>query len=444
MSIKTFVETIQQQEIYNDMENNELDQDKLAALKAKMAKKEQENMPPKIIQEKQRSIKFGAVGSGQAGGKLASQMYSLGYPAIAINTAPQDLADIEVPEANKLLLKYGLGGAAKDLTVGHAAAEAYAEEINDLINRKLSDCEVILFCTSLGGGSGAGSSEIIVEILSKLELPIVVMTVLPQTSDDVQVKSNALQTLSKFTKMVQSKKIANLIVVDNAKIETIYSDVSPLNFFKVSNKAIIDPIDVFNTLSTVKSSVKPLDSQEFGKLFLDGQGLTVYGEIKVSNYQEDTAIAESIVENLNGNLLASGFDLKQARYVGFMLVANEKVWNSIPSSSLNYATSVMNEMGPSGVFKGIYSIDTDEDCITVYSMFSGLGLPADRVEQLKNETKEKLAITSKKDQERNFSLNLQTEEQTVSAADDVRRKIEAKKSIFGKFQGKVVEDRRKK
>ena len=52
---------------------------------------------------------------------------------------------------------------------------------------------------------------------------------------------------------------------------------------------------------------------EWGKLFTDGEGLTVYGELTVDNFAEDTAIAEAVVNNLNGNLLAGGFDLKQSQ-----------------------------------------------------------------------------------------------------------------------------------
>jgi cell division GTPase FtsZ len=461
MTARTSKETIQRQEIEDNMTNEENTEAKpqenekkvsdeteakLAALKAKFAAKE-EKVPPRIVAQKEVSIRFGVVGSGQAGSRLAEALYKLSYPAVVINTARQDLADIDVPETNKLLLEYGLGGAAKDLSIGHAAAEAFSDDIKDTLRKHLRDQEIILFCTSLGGGSGAGSSEVIVDILVQtLEVPVVVLTVLPQASDDTQVKHNALQTLSKFAKMVQGKKIANLIVADNAKIESVFSDVSPFNFFKVSNQAIVNPIDVFNTLSTYTSAVKPLDSNEFAKLFLDGQGLTVYGTMKVSNYEDEMAIAQSLIENLGGNLLASGFDTKQARYAGFMLVAPSAVWEKIPSSSLHYANSLIDEAcaNPRGIFRGIYAVENGEDCITVYSMFSGLGLPTDRVEQLKNETKERMAAADKKDNDRNLTLKLDVGESSVSAAEDIKKKIAAKKSAFGMLHGKAIDDRRKR
>lgn len=443
-------ETIMEQneeKVDNDIEvtEDQLNNDKLAKLKAKMAQKQ--DVPDTKPQQKKKSIRLGVIGSGQAGSNLAAQMFKLGYDAVAINTAQQDLEYIEMPDQNKLLLEYGLGGAGKELDIGFAAADAYRESINDLVRKRIGDAQLLLFCTSLGGGSGAGSAEVIVDILALLGKPIVVMTVLPMSTDDAQTKHNALVTLSKFAKMAQGRKIDNLIVVDNARIESIYSDVGSLNFFKVANQAIVEPIDVFNTLSSMPSSIKGLDPTEFAKVMTDGQGLTIYGSMTVSNYEEETAIAEAVIDNLSGSLLASGFDLKKARYVGAMFVANEKTWAKIPNSSVNYAMSMINDVcgSPLGLFKGIYSVDSDDDVIKVYSIFSGLGLPDDRVEQLKNDAKEKMAQSNVKDEQRNLALKLDTgTEETVSAAEAIKKRITAKKSSFGKIHSNAVIDRRKK
>jgi cell division GTPase FtsZ len=432
-----------------EVTQEELEQKKLADLRAKMAAKQAkpgEEMPAKIVAEKTRSIRFGVIGSGQAGSRLAERFYELGYPAVAINTARQDLEHIKMPHSNKLLLDHGLGGAAKELDIGLAAAEMHRDAINELVHDRLSDAQLLLFCTSLGGGSGAGSAEVLVDLLSAMERPVVVITVLPMSSDDAQTKHNALVTLAKFTKYAEHRKIDNLIVVDNARIETLYADVGQLNFFEVSNQAIVDPIDQFNTLSSMPSSVKGLDPTEFGKLFTDGRGLTVYGMMKVPNYAEDTAIAEAVIDNLNGSMLASGFNLKQARYVGTLIVANKDVWAKIPNAAINYAMSMINDVcgNPLAVFRGIYTVDMDEDVVKVYSMFSGLGLPEARITQLKQEAKERMAAAEEKDEQRNIALKLDAGEETISAAEAIKKRIQAKKSSFGKLHNNAVIDRRKK
>ncbi len=239
----------------------------------------------------------------------------------------------------------------------------------------------------MGGGSGAGSCETLVELLSGLNKPLAVITVLPMDTEDVQTKNNSLQTLSVLVNLIKSKKVNNLIVVDNAKLESILHNVGQMDFYNVANKIIVEPLDVFNTLSSMPSSVKGLDPTEFSKLFVDGEGLTVYGEMTVNNFTEDTAIAEAVINNLSGNLLAGGFDLKQAKYVGVLIVANKNVWSKIPNASINYAMSMINDQcgSPKGVFKGIYTVDMEEDVVKVYSMFSGLLLPESRIEQLKKQ-----------------------------------------------------------
>lgn len=452
MSATSKTEETKAEEMVDDISNapiapasaEAVDMNKLAELRAK-AKQQENKMASKIVSKKERSLALGVVGSGQAGSRLAEAFYKLGYDAVVVNTAMQDLKFIDIPDSNKLLLEYGLGGAAKETEIGRAAAESHRGEILQLINEKLATSQVNVLCLSLGGGSGAGSCETMVDLLTSLGKPLVVMTVLPMDTEDAQTKANALETLSKLTKLTQTKKVNNLIVVDNAKIEAIYQDVGQMEFYGVANKAIVDPIDMFNTLSSMPSAVKGLDPMEWGKLFTDGEGLTVYGELTVDNFSEETSIAEAVVNNLNGNLLAGGFDLKQSRYVGVIITAPKEVWAKIPSSSITYAMAMVNDQcgSPKGVFRGIYTVESTEPVVKVYSMFSGLGLPDSRVDQLRKDTQALQQNVKGKDEARNLSLNLDTgTNETVSAAQKIKEKIAAKSSAFGKLVGGVV-DRRK-
>lgn len=457
MSVKTSSEMTEQENLTDDLSNEdvvenkdeELDDAKMQALKNKLAKKNEEKMPVKIVETRRRSLEFGVVGSGQSGSRLSESWYQLGYPAICFNTAPQDLEHIQIPEDNKYLLEHGIGGAAKDLDLGYEAAEKHKDGINQLVHEKLGDAQVLLFCLSLGGGSGAGSCEPIIDVLSATGKPVVVMTVLPMSTDDAQTKNNALLTLAKLAKLAQNKVISNLIVVDNAKIETIYHDVGTMDFFRVSNKAIVDPLHAFNEFSSQASAVKSLDPMEFAKILTDGEGLTIYGEMTVADYQEDTAIAEAVINNLDHGLLASGFDLKQTRYAGALIVANEKVWSEIPSGSVNYAMSMIRDVCGSaeGVFRGIYTADLEDDVVKVYSIFSGLGLPDVRVKQLQKEALSEAAKAKDRSEARNLNLALDTgTEKATSEADRIRQKIKKNSSQFAKnfTTGQTFKDLRKK
>lgn len=441
MTAKTVTDENVKESIVDDLDQ-EVDLNKLAALKSKLKKTE----PKEIKMKKERSLNLGIVGSGQGGSRLVASFFKMGYESVAvINTAMQDLKYIEVPEDRKMHLKYGMGGAAKELELGKAAAEDHREELSKFLDDKLEDSQVNVLCLSLGGGSGAGSCETLVDLLSENGKPLVVMAILPMDTEDSQTKANSLETLAKLAKLTQTKKVNNLICVDNAKIEAIYHNVSQMDFFEVANKAIVEPIDVFNVLSSMPSHSKSLDSMEWSKLFIDGEGLSIYGSFDVNNYTEDTAIAEAVINNLSGNLLAEGFDLKQSRYVGFMITANKNVWSRIPASSVNYAASMINDLcgNPKAVFKGMYVTEEPNDVVKVYSMFSGLGLPTSRVEQLKKDTLDLQSKVKSKDDGRNLTLQLDTgTNSTVSEAQKIKDRIASKSSSFGKLLNNVV-DRRK-
>jgi tubulin-like protein CetZ len=407
--------------------------------------KEEKKMTPKIV--KKKSIKMGIIGSGQAGSRLAETFAELGYNAVAINTAKQDLEQIKLPEVNKLFLDYSIGGASKDQSIGHDAAQMHKDSIYELVKDKLGDSQVFVLCFSLGGGSGGGSASTLVDVLSIFEKPIVVITVLPMLNEDAQTKSNALDTLSNLSKMVQNKTIHNLIVADNTKIESIFADVGQLDFYSVSNAAICEPLDVFNTYSAMSSKVKSLDGMELLKILIDGEGLSLMGQMAVYNYEEDTSLAEAVITNLSSGLLASGFDLKQTKYAGVIILANEGVWARIPSSSINYAMSMIQDVAgtPAGIFRGIYEADLKEDAVMVYSFFSGLALPDARVEELKKEVAAQKSVIKEKGSSRNLNLNIDTgKTETVSAVENIKKKIEKKSSMFGKFTNQTVIDKRKK
>lgn len=401
----------------------------------KLEENKENNMPPAILAEKSRSYEFGIVGTGQAGSRLAERFYALGYQTVVMNTATQDLAHIQVPEENKLLLKYGAGGAAKNMEIGREAAASHQDEIQALLADKLADADVFVLCFSLGGGSGAGSSEVILQCMATLGKPIVCICVLPMTNDDAQTKNNSVETLAALSKMAQNKQIQSLICVDNAKLESIFSGVGQLSFFKTANQAIVEPIDAFNCFSKQASPVKSLDSMEWATILLDGEGCTIFATMDIEDYEGETAISDAIMSNLNNNLLASGFDLKQTKYAGFVLVSSQEILDQVPSSAINYARNNIEEFCgvPKSTFHGVYISEAVKDGIKIYSCFAGLGLPSSRIESLKEDAKSLMERVKEKEGVRNAALTLDNSNDAMLAAQKQKAKIAQKSSPLGKF-----------
>lgn len=430
-----------------------IDEEKLAKLKAKLAEKtkeveikEPETMSVKTI-KKERSINFGVIGSGQAGSKVAQTFREFGYDCVVMNTAQNDLKFIDMPESNKLLLEYsGFGGSAKTLEIGKASAEANRDAIKEMISKQLADAQVFILCSSFGGGSGAGSCEVLVDILNELGKPIIIVGILPMHTEDLKAKSNSMETLSTLSKFLQNKKVSNIILVDNARIEAIYKDVGQMEFYNIANKAIVEPLDIFNVLSSAPSSTKSLDSMEWLKILIDSSGYSTYGSIEVEGYTDETAIAEAIISNMNNNLLASGFNIKESKYVGFIVAANKTVWKSIPAVAINYANALLTEQcgTPESIFRGLYEIDEPRNVVKIYSIFAGLGIPQERTNQLTEEIKNLSNVVKEKETTRNLNVALNTgKNTTISDVQKIKDKVAGKNNAFGKFVNSTVIDRRK-
>jgi len=459
-TVKNTTISLEREVIMDDLTNKDenavaaeqVDMEKLAALKAKIeAKREKEKETAMLKQdkpaEKVPSVRLGILGSGQAGGRLCEVFYSYNTDIVCLNTAQVDLDNIKVPESNKLLLDNNVGGSAKSLELGEQAAVIHADKIRKAINTHLADAEVLVLATSLGGGSGAGSLPVLVDLLGETGKPIVAMVVLPKTSDDGLSKNNALITLNKLSKLTQNKKVSSIICIDNAKIEQIYNDVSPLNFFQVANREVVSMFHNMNCLANSVGIDKTIDKMEWLKLMLDGEGFSIYGSLKVEQYSGELDLAEALLANVEANLLSGSFDIKQAKYAGVFISANEKVWSKLSNVTLDYCMSCINSEfdAPLGVFKGTYKDNSIEgDYVLVHFFYSGLGLPMPKINALKSEVEKLNAMIKDKAANRSVSLEFDLGgDKVLSKADEVKSKIAAKNSNFGKFISNTIDRRNK-
>jgi len=440
------VETKEDKE-FDESIKPQLDPNVLAMLKSKKQSKEGSEM--KVVAKRDRSLYFGVVGLGQAGSRVAEVFYKLGYESCVFNTATQDLEHINLPENRKIFLPFALGGAGKELDNGRQAVEQNGELVIDKLNEHFSSSQdMMILAVSGGGGTGSGGAESMLGLMSTLNKPIGVIYILPMESEDALSKHNSVVTLGKLAKMASTDVITSLIVIDNAKIELLYPGLSKADFWDTSNNAIVEPLHLFNYLSAQSTKYDALDSMDFGRIFTAGD-CTIYGMIEVENYMETTAIAEAVVENLEGGLLANDFNLKETRFGGFIVVGNEKVLSELPAMNINYASHMISDICNSpSLVSGVYEMPLEENVVRVYTMFSGLGLPSARIDALKKEADEKMGIMKEKENNRadRMSVDLGVTE-TQSKTQEVHRMIKQKKSGFGQLtkvaEQKVV-DRRKR
>lgn len=404
-----------------------LDESKLDALKRKVEGKKMDKV--------EQSIRIGVVGVGQAGSRLAETFHKKGYSACVINTSKQDLEFISMDEDRKLLLDGSLGGTGKDLDLGREIFQDSEQQIEEFIYPTLDGQDMAYLTVSGGGGTGSSSVDTMVEILFGMGLPIGVIFVLPKQTDDAKSKSNAIETLSRLAEMTRENKVSSLIVVDNAKIEQIFSGLSQSKFWDASNDAIVDPLVKFNSLTSKPSRHTSLDPSDFAKVIACGD-CSIYGVISTRNLDEETGLAEAVIESLQENMLAEGFDISQTRVGGVIICANSETLDSLPAININYCFHMISDQTKgASIFQGVYD---DESCngeVKIYTWFAGLGLPMKRIDTLKKESKELEALQRAKESSRDNQMSIDLgSDKTTKMTDEINRKIKKKTSSFGKLQ----------
>jgi hypothetical protein len=108
---------------------------------------------------------------------------------------------------------------------------------------------------------------------------------------------------------------------------------------------------------------------------------------------------------------------------------------------------VGDEYSSARIFKGIYSVPAENDDITIYFIFSGMGLPRERVESLKREAEKHTNTMADKKRSSSDKMNVGlTKDRTTNAADKMMDKMRKNKSAVGKLisaSRKDVLDRRR-
>ena len=388
------------------------------------------------------AIRFGVVGSGQGGSRLAEAFGSLGYPSCAINTAQVDLQYIRLPEDRKLAMSYGIGGAGKDINLGAEAFAKYENDVKALLDKTFGDnVDFLVACIGGGGGTGSGSAEGLVKLLSTYGLPVGVIFTLPSANEDPVTKSNAVKTLDKLSKLSKDGILTTLIIVDNSKIEQIYPGLSAASFWDKANSDIANILHQFNRLSSQPSRFISLDPCDMAKILTEG-GCTIYGSSRVSEYHNSDELVNAVVNSVKNGLLASEFTISETTMAGVIFAGSYQVLSNIAQEDIDYAMYELSSLtGHAGVYKGIYDLDTSDigSGIVVYTMLSGLGQPHKRLEGL---AADGLAGSNAIDEKRSNKSKMTVTDADSSDRDlDRFKNMKTKHSALGRLLGKRNADK---
>ena len=349
-------------------------------------------IPPEPKQEKNKdecdvSFKFAFVGAGQGGSRIAESFHRLGYRKLsAINTAQQDLNTIELIE-NKLLI--GEGGAGKNPEVAAKAYGKSKEDVLDFLRFSFGeDYDRIFVCAGAGGGTGAGSVVPLVHTVNELNeivnaptRKVGVILALPKVSEGKKVNANAFNTLNEAYDLVEKGMISPLIILDNEKINKLYPGLAVAPFWQTANSSIAGLFHLFNLVSAKDSSYSSFDPNDY-KTILDS-GLIVFGAAPISDWKNPMNITKTVRDNVAGNVLSGGVDLKTGNMAGVVMIGGNNILENAPQENLDLAFEQFSRILGRGstVHRGIYSGNQDD--LTVYTVIGGLGRPDQKLQELR-------------------------------------------------------------
>lgn len=342
-----------------------------------------------------KAIKMAFLGIGQGGGNLADSFYALGYRRVAaVNTTAKDMIRLSIPEANRHVLK-SAGGAGKDPKVGRALVEAEKEEIFRLLQECFKkEVDQILICAGAGGGTGTGGvlpavkicKEYLVSIgVTDVAKKVGVIVTLPTKDESSAVQQNALDTLLPLLDMAEKGELSPLVLIDNAKVMSLYGKTSVTDVWGKANKNVAALFDAFNQLCAVEDESVHVtcDPQDYRTVLQ--AGVLAFGRTKIEKVERPTDVADAVRENVKKGLLVEGMDLSKATHGAAILCGSHEDLSSVSQESLEAAFGSLNRLMAQGpetkLHRGVYSLESSKS-LYVYTVLSGLGRPMARLSEM--------------------------------------------------------------
>lgn len=358
-----------------------------------------EDLPETVENTVPGAIRYGFIGSGQGGGRLAQEAYALGYrKTIVINTSPQDLSSVKVPDDHKLHLDIGPGGAGANMERGEEAATRHQQAVYNKM-KAVFDTHIdhIMICASAGGGSGGGSLRPLIMVAKRylqflgfvgddIDRRVGVILTLPTVEEQasVHIARNALEAATGVSDMAERDGITPVIVIDNSRIRDLYRRIPYSVFWPTVNKGVLELFDVFNRLALKNDGFVSFDPADYAAVMQTG-GHAVMGvvSVKPEDVGDEAKVFKVLDASLGKTLLADGFDYSTAKASGVVIVGGRQTFAEVPSMDrvIEYVCSmVANMTGGAKVFRGVYQ--DERPGLRVYTVISGLKRPGLRYKKL--------------------------------------------------------------
>jgi len=343
----------------------------------------------KVVEDRFKSAcRFAFLGIGRAGSRIAEAFHQLGYGRVCVmNTAKQDLDEIKIPDANKLWLEAdGAGGNRK---VGAKYVRDHYEDVVDLMRRSFGpNFDRIMVCVGAGGGTGSGGLEIAVGIANAFaehmrvakagdKTRVGLMIALPTNSERTNMR-NAYDAMKFVEQQLKDKALSPVIIIDNESVSRMHPGATVGNVWTKINQSAVTLLHTFNAICAAPTQHIALDPADLETVL--EAGLLTYCATALPDLTPE-GLSKAMTTAMTKNTLCSGFDMSTAKACGCVIAGEAAVLNSLNAKDIdqNCFEKIERVTNGASVHRGIY---TTKKPIAAYSIFGGMGLPMDRLNEI--------------------------------------------------------------
>jgi len=322
------------------------------------------------------AVRFGIIGAGQGGGRIASTFWDLGHRRVVlVNTTEADFRGQSGSTKVVLPTESGASGAGKNPSVAREAVSRNGELVRDAIRDYIGhDVDRILITVGGGGGTGTGSAVGLVKIAQqfmkdngKNPRSVGLIVSKPKASEGEQVQEN-------FRGLIEDLKaledVSPLVVVDNELINKRFPHAGVAQFWKLANSNLCGLFDIFNILASNVSQFVSFDKADYESVLSSGN--LVFGLAKIPEFTSTSALCDALRSNVKKNLLGDEFDLSTATHAAGILVADQETLNDLPQAALDEAFLTLNRVLGNKVtlHQGVYP--GNKPGIHLYTLVGGM------------------------------------------------------------------------
>ncbi|MCL2358107.1 MAG: hypothetical protein FWC70_13305 [Defluviitaleaceae bacterium] len=285
----------------------------------------------------------GFIAVGQGGGNIGLLFEKMGYSVLFMNTSQEDLATLTDAE-NKYHVKDGEGcnkdrDKAKDLIIGDF--DAISEKINETLTE-----EYIYVIFSSGGGTGSGSSPMLIDLLIQhTDKKVGAITIMPAETEPLKAYINAYEC---FKELESISNTCATFILDNNKYDKF-----------AINKDFADLFNSFLDIPNHQSKRGNIDTAEIKEL------LSTRGAAIISRMTKATSSTARLIAAIKENIFAPLEADKVIKYIG-LSAATEIDLDAVMSETGTYVDA----------FQGTHPESTV--CI-----FCGLSFPYTSLEKIR-------------------------------------------------------------